>query len=539
MARISSAVALLALMLTAMAVPAAQTPQLPKIRVSTRLVRVNVVVRDKNGPVTNLTQDDFVVLDRGKRRSIAVFSAESGASGVESVRPLPQNTFSDLPQYGADKPRSVTIVLLDNINTLYGSAPEPYETRPSWVEDLALTNAKAHLVKYIQELDPHDRVAIYGLRESLYVLCDFTSNRSELLAILKKYDTRSLTNRETAEPGAIHTPVPGSFNAQVDSTNMEMAAMRNGNRASITMAALRSIAAHAASIPGPKNLVWLTTDLPFSPTAMARVLTPAQIAVYPIDGRGLLARQPIESLEGVEDEDAAARGFSMPAQASQPIGISTMQELADETGGQAGVNTNDLTGVIRRAVENSMGTYTLGFYIDHDSIDGKFHRLRIEVKPKGLSVRYPSGYFAFDDTAPKMDESRANLMMALRSPIESSAIPVQVRIARGDKPLPHSLNIFGSIDIRNLQLAQDGPSRKGAVEIMTIEQDPSGKVLAQSGSTINLQLDERQYAAFAKSGFPFHQVVQPEPQATTLRILVEDPRTAEVGGLIIPLSEVR
>jgi hypothetical protein len=42
----------------------------------------------------------------------------------------------------------------------------------------------------------------------------------------------------------------------------------------------------------------------------------------------------------------------------------------------------------------------------------------------------------------------------------------------------------------------------------------------------------------SKSGILFHELVQPQASATTLRILVEDPSTSEVGSLIIPLSQV-
>jgi hypothetical protein len=108
-----------------------------------------------------------------------------------------------------------------------------------------------------------------------------------------------------------------------------------------------------------------------------------------------------------------------------------------------------------------------------------------------------------------------------------------------EQPLPHCLSIFGAIDIRNLQLAENGGVRRGAVDVVTIEQDESGKVLAQSGSTIKLQFAEKQYVDYLKVGFPFHQYVQPQEHATTLRILIEDPNTAEVGSLIISLSELR
>ena len=44
----------------------AQAPQEPIIRVTTRLVEVNAVVRDRKGPVAGLTQADFSILDNGK-----------------------------------------------------------------------------------------------------------------------------------------------------------------------------------------------------------------------------------------------------------------------------------------------------------------------------------------------------------------------------------------------------------------------------------------------------------------------------------------
>ena len=86
--RISTA---LALALVAIAASAQSAPQTPAISVSTRLVQVGVIARDKNGPVADLTKDDFVVLDRGKPQKISVFSVESSEHAPS--RPLPQNTF--------------------------------------------------------------------------------------------------------------------------------------------------------------------------------------------------------------------------------------------------------------------------------------------------------------------------------------------------------------------------------------------------------------------------------------------------------------
>ena len=199
MARISFALALPALGLAAITVSAQNVPQPPTVSVSTRLVQVGVIVRNKDGTVANLTRDDFVVLDRGKPQNISVFSVESSEAPAQPSQPLPQNTFSDLPQYETSKPRSVTIVLLDNLNTLSGSTPQPYENTPFWLEDHALAVAKQRLTDFLKQMDPSDRIAIYGLTDSVHVLCDFTCNRVQLLAVLSKYDPTSKTQRETVE----------------------------------------------------------------------------------------------------------------------------------------------------------------------------------------------------------------------------------------------------------------------------------------------------------------------------------------------------
>jgi len=546
---------LLVLVLVPLALASQDSQRTPQIRVAARLVEVGVIVRDKNGPVAGLTKEDFTVLDRGKPQKISIFSADAAASAQQPPQqPLPQNTFSDLPQYGATAPRSVTVVLLDNLNTLYGSvAQSKYEHSPYWLEDLALRNAKNHLIEFTQQLQPQDRVAIYGLQHSLHVLCDFTSDRDQLLTILRNYDTRSLTNREVVEPGNTMIIMPGHDNPMADilgqagefenGASGSLAGAANADRGAQTMAALQAIAAHVANIPGRKNLVWLTANLPFSGAAMAHVLSPANIAVYPVDARGLLARSPmvLADIPGTADADdvsgASGHMDNMPAQSSQPIGITTMQKLADETGGQAFVNTNDITGAIRKAVEDSAVTYSLGFYINRDALDGKFHEIKIEVRGKGLTIRYPKGYFAFPDTEATKDEDQFRLVAALQSPLESSSIPLTATVERVDQP-PHSLKVLCTIDAHNLRLVQSGGLRKGSVEVYIVEQDQTGKVILQSGKTFTLQFPEKQYEALLKSGILFHEFVPPHAGATTLRVLVEDPSTTELGSVIIPLAQV-
>jgi VWFA-related protein len=440
----------------------------------------------------------------------------------------------------------VTIVLLDNLNTLSGSSPLPYETTPYWVEDHALANAKQHLIEFLEQMDPNDRIAIYGLTDSVHVVCDFTCDRAQLLAVVSKYDPTSKTQRAAVESGDYHFPdQPNTlFDEQVGAGEQHLTTLSNQARAQTTMAALAAIAAHVADVPGRKNLLWLTANLPFAGQAIARILSRANIAAYPLDARGLLPRAPSTSTESEDPmggaQVRAALGLGTArTQSDQPTGIEAMEKMADETGGRAFVNMNDLTGAIRKAVEDSALTYTLGFYIDSESLDGKFHEVKVQVRRSGLNLRYPRGYFALKDNPATQDERRNNFLAAIKSPLYSSAIPLEVKVDRVRQPTANSLALSGSIGIHDIPLVQSGEIHIGALDITVIEQDGTGKVLRESANRINLRFSEKQYPAILKTGVTFRKSLQPKAGATTLRILVQDPGTAAIGSVIIPLSQVK
>ena len=93
------------------AVPAAQ------LHVTTRLVQINVIVNDKRGnPVPGLTKEDFLLLDNKKLQSIQLFSVENNRP-APSEAPLPPDTYSNRFAEHGQTPPSVTVILLDGVNT--------------------------------------------------------------------------------------------------------------------------------------------------------------------------------------------------------------------------------------------------------------------------------------------------------------------------------------------------------------------------------------------------------------------------------------
>src|SRR5579864_1308055 len=338
-----------------------QEPPPVTLKATTRLVQVSVVVHDKKGPVADLKKEDFQIKVDGHVQPITVFSVDSAGTLPVSAQPLPPNTFTNRLEQRPGTPSTVTIILLDGLNTRF--ADQAY--------------AKQQVVKYLESIEPGDHIGLYALGGTLRVLHDYTSDSTELLRKLADYKGGAL-------PG---TPSPGQpFGG--DSLLLDQWVRGGGspaersfymtNRIEGTLHAIEFIANHLARLPGRKNLIWVSGGFPltigfenlaqFSNPAVdqrtfgdevnrtVQAVNNANMAIYPVDARGLMVNPQF---------NAERRGGDIrrPPAMAPMVGVrnqESMQELASRTGGHAYINTNDLKNAIRDAVSDSQVTYTLG-----------------------------------------------------------------------------------------------------------------------------------------------------------------------------------
>ena len=96
----------------------------------------------------------------------------------------------------------------------------------------------------------------------------------------------------------------------------------------------------------------------------------------------------------------------------------TFDIVAQRTGGKAFHNTNDITGAIKKAVEDAKVTYTIGYYPEDAKWDGQFHQLKLQCKRSGVNIRYRPGYFA--TSAPPQQTTRryTTVQQAIRAEYE-------------------------------------------------------------------------------------------------------------------------
>ncbi|MGE5736906.1 MAG: hypothetical protein ACM34E_17570, partial [Acidobacteriota bacterium] len=72
----------------------------PTIRVSTRLVLVDVVVTDKQGkPVSGLKAEDFTIEEKGKKQKIAVFQTPEEAQQQNTPPQLGPGLYTNRPEF--------------------------------------------------------------------------------------------------------------------------------------------------------------------------------------------------------------------------------------------------------------------------------------------------------------------------------------------------------------------------------------------------------------------------------------------------------
>lgn len=544
------------------ATPAPQ--EQPVLRVSIRLVQVNVVVETRDGrPVTGLTVDDFSLWDSGRPQKISFFSVQSSQSLPKALPPLPSGTFTNRLEEHAGAPASVTVILLDGLNTHF--------------EDQAY--AKKQIIKFLEQIQPKDHVALYTLGPNLRVLHDFTTDSESLVAALQSYAGKESHEVEASEPApepvAVTVITPNVGNAPTQSstsltpitvgledylrqTQQQSADWYSMDRTLRTLDALKTIARRLSHIPGRKNLIWVSSSFPFtigSGTANAQnvvrgqrsfgpeieraeqLLNDANLAVYPVDARGLVGTF------GVNTNLSASRSVSARQPSSNPtiegLGqltptIDTMEELAGETGGRAFYGTNDIMGSIRRALDDSTLTYTLGYYPADTKWDGKFHELKVRVRHSGAKVLCRRGYFAVPEGKLGGQEEEKAMLEAAAEPLDATAIGLTVQESAPSQQ--NVLPVTVGIDTHNITLVQVRGRWTGSLDLLFAQMGSTGQVLNGLSQPIHLHLTDDEYHRILEQGLSISGRLQLVSGVDKLRVVAFDQSSNAIGSVTVPLG---
>src|SRR5580704_3063673 len=237
--------------------PAVQTQQNgPVVRSETRLVRVDVIVTDKKGNyIHDLSAKDFKVYDDNKQQEVANFS------------------FGADPNSPAAGERRYTVLFFDDASM--DSSDQP--------------RARAAAVKFIDaNVAPDRALAVVEFTGALRITQNFTTDAAKLKQVVSGIKNSSITTNPLP-PTAIDT-APGLSGPSLNSAE-------NNFGAYSVLLSIRILSTNLASVTERKSLVLFTAGFPLTPerdselTATIDACNKANVAIYPLDVRGLVAMQ--------------------------------------------------------------------------------------------------------------------------------------------------------------------------------------------------------------------------------------------------------
>ena len=497
---------------------AAQQP--PVFRSGTRLVEVDAVVRDKNGPVTGLTRDDFALYDcssllrncKGTRQRIDVFReinasltppAPPGTPVPASVPLLPPAAVSNRLRSSGEPVSAATVVLLDQLNTSF--ALKEYQ--------------RTQMAKFLESLGDHNRIALYSLGQSLHILQDFTDDPKKLMDAVAH-------NSSGNQVGFAQSDGP-------ESTGQLEAAVLADQKYQITLEAMQVIVRHMAGVSGRKSLVWVSQAFPVSgPTGLPGIrflLGQANIAVYPVLVRSLMSGSSI----------ATSRRSIGTGPGANVLAMQDRNRLLGESlGGQGFNDAGYALSAVSAAEEDSRHYYVLGFYPAEAALDGAMHQLTLDVaktvsRRADVRLEYRHVYLAAQRGAPDRDQT-ATLADLLSSPLESTEIGLTALI-QADPTRPGERQIHGVIDLADVNLKQQGGrgGERWTGKLQLSARDELKKTLTV---TLEISLTEAELEARRATGLTFDLPLPAGVKADSVRIVVQDTSTGESGSLRVPIQ---
>ena len=509
----------------------------PVLRTSIDMVRVDAVVVDGKGHVVpDLTAEDFELLQDGARQAIAAVAFVRPAAEVNAGPPVP----SLPPAVAGAAP----------IESLVGTAPIVYRTIAIVVDDLGLSFTSLNptqraLHRFIDEQrQPGDLVAIIRTGQSQGALQQYTRDGRLLhaavdairwnsfgrapLSGLTSVELDPLERLRPAEAGA-----PGGFRASPDRLRHVYAALG-------TFGALRAVVDGAGTLPGRKSVVLISEgvqpydvdvelNLPLEEATrqVIRRAAHANVAVHTIDPRGLDAGgfTAADNVAGHNARSLVSAGRRR--QAILQVEQDSLRRLAEETGGLAVVNNNDLSGGLRRALDDQNGYDLLGYIPPKGTFEraDRFHRLKVIVKRRNIKVRARPGFYG--GPAQRTDSP----MSSLFSPVESASIglrltPVLGRSADGETVVRLLLHI----DASTLSFSKAADLWTTTLEISGRTVDTNGAVVDNTAWRYVIRAGDDEHARALAQGLLYrNQITVKRPGFYHIGVTVRDFESGTLG----------
>jgi len=551
----------------------AQKKQDETVKLETRLVTLDVMVKDKKGKhVTDLKAEDFSVFEEGVAQKVEFFSPPLGpgndAFQPKSVDPAP-------PAASNNEPTNIISLVLDGATT-------------------DLTNFKQvreGVIKYLQErITGSDTVALFGIANDLQLLHPFTRDKAKIIAAVEKgaglpisnknlergqltegiAETRAKLERLGGTEGAqsVSSAAQGSTEAEamIASRVLEQFALLRSQlslqQARPVLAALAAICSSQRGIKGKKTIVLFSqgfiipATLDWQAQSVIEFANQANVAIYVIDSAGLRTGSPLSTSPVPSAPLAGVSGLASAESRIRAVGgenvfdnvrheglnreYDILYRISGDTGGEFIKGANDLSKGLNRIDQEIRSRYTLAFYSANANFDGGYRKLKVEVRRPDMQVVSRSGYYANPPgevvfLSPEDKKLLANGASAEANP----ALPLFVELCpfrfKGESyVVPLSLEVPPDA----VKFDRKGDKQVVQFDVVGVIREAPGKIVARLGGGFNIPLSAEQYESIHQNNIFFRQDMELLPGAYNVEIVFRDKLSGKIAAkrseLILP-----
>lgn len=527
------------------------------VRITTNLVQIDAVVTDRDGrQVTDLRPEDFEILENDRPQPITNFSYVALTPGAQAVA-SPTRGRDDA---GRSAPPVPPVRL------------RPEQVRRTYalvVDDLGLSFASVFFVRQAikrfidEQVQPGDLVAILRTGGGAGALQQFTADRRQLHAAIERVRWnprgRGEVNTFRLLTGAPHTAensglgrgnqISEEANRRRDETTGERDEQVDEFREEIfsvgTLGALNFVVRGMRELPGRKAVVLFSDGFRMREARVREavrrltdVATRASVVFYTIDPRGLQVPEMLTAADNTFDLSSQqidsmlnARSRAFFESQDGPV------FLAQQTGGLAVYNANDIERGLRRVLADQAGYYLIGYRPDNATFNPtrRFNEVQIRLKRPGLRVRTRAGFYGVTDreARPAPRTRSEQLAAALYSPFTSGDVRLRLTSIFGNDAQTGSfVRSVMHLDARDLTFVSEADGwHRTVVDVVAITFGDNGRISDQVNRTETIRVRGAGYTAALQNGlvYPLSVPVR-QPGAYQLRVAVRDSATARTGS---------
>ena len=532
------------------------------LRVIVNLVPLRVIVRDAKGnTVSTLRKDDFQLFQDGKPQVISNFSVvlppaarppANAASAVSVAQPgTPVPKF--LP------PSRFVALLFDDAHLNISDAMQ----------------ARLAATKYVEgSLAPTDRAAVYTMSGQFQV--DFTEDREKLHASLNSIQPRAVTAvsdsdnacppmdlyeadeiQNTHDEQAISVatedalsctivqntnsqsngPTPGQIEAARALAEGEALriAEQGEQETEAVFRRLREIMARMAALPGQRNIVLISPGFIYRnlETEYSDLIDRAvreSIFINTLDARGLY----VSDLHGdisqpTNDPNPAAAPIRMSYRlAGQRRQTETLIDFAEDTGGWAFHDNNDLQRGLREVASAPDAYYYLAYVPANLKFDGRFHSLKVTLLTKErYSIQARRGYYAPKRGETPEEAARRDIDDAVFSQEEHHGVPIglQTQFYKTDAT-DAKLAVLAHVDLARVHFEKAGDRNVDDLTVVAAIFDRDGNFLTGTERVLTMKLRDETFQKLSRSGVTVRASFDLKPGDYVVRLVVRDANAA-------------